>query len=178
MKVLLSWIRDFVDVPGTPEAIGERMSLCGLALEGIEPSPAGVLPPGRTDSGPDAVIDFDVTANRPDCLSVLGIAREMATQFALPLRTPGPQSKGLLYTPDLRTVERLSSSLTVTIQEPGLCGRYAAASMDVRSSASPEWMQRRLQALGIRPLSNVVDVTNYVLLELGQPMHALSLIHI
>ena len=73
MKVLLSWIRDFVDVPGTAEEIGARMSLRGLALEGIEPH------------GDDAVLDFDVTANRPDCLSMRGIAREIATAYELPL---------------------------------------------------------------------------------------------
>jgi len=69
MKVLLSWVRDFVDVPETPETVGRQLSLRGLALEGLEPAPAGVLPPGRTDAGlTDAVLDFDVTANRPDCL--------------------------------------------------------------------------------------------------------------
>ena len=74
MKVSLSWLRDFVDVPGTAEEIGTRMSLRGLALEGIEAH------------GEDDVLDFDVAANRPDCLSVRGVAREIAAAYALPLR--------------------------------------------------------------------------------------------
>jgi phenylalanyl-tRNA synthetase beta subunit len=78
VKVLLSWIRDFVDVPGTPDEIGERMSLRGLALEGIE----------RLDD--DAVLDFEVNANRPDCLSIRGVAREIATAYQLPLKEIGP----------------------------------------------------------------------------------------
>ena len=78
MKVLLSWLREFVDVPGTAEAIGAKMSLRGLALEGIEPHGAA--------SDDDAMLDFDVTANRPDCLSIRGIAREIATAYELPLR--------------------------------------------------------------------------------------------
>lgn len=170
MKVLLSWIRDFVDVPGTPEDVGARLSLRGLALEGIETAPSGTLPPGRDLDGPDAVMDFDVTANRPDCLSVVGIAREVACAYALPLRVPGPSAAGLLKTPDLKVVER--DALPVTIEDPELCARYAASVAEVRPGASPAWMQARLQALGVRPISNVVDITNYVLLELGHPMHA------
>ena len=73
MKVLLSWLRDFVDVPGTAEEIGTRMSLRGLALEGLD------------RHGDDAILDFDVTANRPDCLSIRGIAREVATAYGLSL---------------------------------------------------------------------------------------------
>lgn len=170
MKVLLSWVRDFVDVPGTPDEVGRRLSLRGLALEGIEPAPPGTLPPGRTDEGPDAIMDFEVTANRPDCLSVLGIAREIACAFDLPLRVPGPGASGLLKTPDLHVVDR--DVLPVTIEAPDLCGRYAASVAEIRPGPSPAWMQARLQALGVRPISNIVDITNYVLLEIGYPMHA------
>ncbi len=173
MKVLLSWLRDFVDVPGTPEDIGRRMSLCGLALEGLEPAPPGVLPPGRSDEGPDAVMDFDVTANRADCLSALGIAREVATAYDLPLRVPGPNAAGHLRTPELKAVT--SDLVTVTIDEPELCARYAAGVADVRMGPSPPWIEARLQAVGVRSISNVVDITNYVLLELGHPMHAFDL---
>ena len=85
MKVLLSWLREFVDVPGTAEAIGAKMSLRGLALEGIERHGA---------AHDDAVLDFDVTANRPDCLSILGIAREIATAYELPLRVQSNRELG------------------------------------------------------------------------------------
>ena len=151
MKVLLSWIREHVDVPGTAEQIGERMSMRGLALEGLE------------KHGDDSVLDLDVAANRPDCLSIRGIAREIATVYDLPLKEP--QNGG---------AQASDSSLTidVSIADQDLCSRYVAAVADVVVGKSPDWMQRRLTACGIRPISNIVDITNYVLLELGYPMHA------
>lgn len=171
MKVLLSWIRDFVDVPGTAEEIGARMSLRGLALDGLE------------KHGDDAVMDFDVTANRPDCLSIKGIAREMATAYDLPLRdtprrhdsgTDGPRGGPSRSRAAAETAASAASpsEIPVSIADPDLCARYVAAVADVKVGESPEWMQSRLTACGIRPISNIVDVTNYVLLELGYPMHA------
>ena len=170
MRVLYSWLRDFVDVPDGPAELGRRLSLRGLALEGLEPAPAGEEPPGVSPCADDAVLDFDVTANRPDCMSVVGIAREVATVYGLPLRLPSAAAAGHLRTAELRGVER--ASFSVRIDAPELCGRYVGAAADVRVGPSPGWMQRRLAALGVRPISNVVDITNYVLLELGQPMHA------
>ena len=170
MRVLYSWLRDFVDVPDGPAEVGRRLSLRGLALEGLEPAPAGDAPPGVTPLADDAVLDFDVTANRPDCMSIVGIAREIATVYGLPLRLPSPTASGHLRAADLRAVER--DTFSVRIDAPDLCARYAGAAADVRVGPSPAWMQLRLTALGVRPISNVVDVTNYVLLELGQPMHA------
>jgi phenylalanyl-tRNA synthetase beta chain len=166
VKVLLSWIRDFVDVPGTAEEIGQRMSLRGLALEGLEPVESGTRPPWSTHQGPDAVLDFDVTANRPDCLSMLGIAREIATAYQLPLRAGGASvSRG----------RDAGVEIAVSIDDPELCARYAAAVAEVTIAPSPDWMQARLTACGVRPISNVVDITNYVLLERGHPMHAFDL---
>ncbi len=176
MKVLVSWIRDFVDVPGTPDEIGARMSLRGLVLDGIE------------HRGDDAVLDFDVTANRPDCLSILGIAREMATVYGLPLRESGraeghPSAGAAPGTPPGHASAGAAPGtppagpihLPVTIEDPELCRRYVAAVADVTIGPSPTWMQARLNACGVRPISNVVDITNYVLLELGHPMHAFDL---
>jgi phenylalanyl-tRNA synthetase beta chain len=170
MKVLYSWLRDFVDVPDGPAELGRRLSLRGLALEGLEPAPPGEEPPGTLAVADDAVLDFDVTANRPDCLSVLGIAREVATVYGLPLRRPGADAAPHLRS--ARLVPGASDGFTVRIEAPDLCPRYVGAAAEVRVGHSPGWMQRRLTALGVRPISNVVDVTNYVLLELGQPMHA------
>jgi phenylalanyl-tRNA synthetase beta chain len=160
MKVLYSWIREFVDVSATAEAIGRRLSLRGLALEGLEPWPDG--------EGDDAVLDFDVTANRPDCLSIAGIAREIATVYDLPLKTKTAEGRP----PDSPLT---APRVPVTIEEPELCARYAAAVADVEVAPSPAWMQARLTACGVRPISNIVDITNYVLLELGHPMHAFDL---
>ena len=153
MKVLLSWLRDFVDVSGGAEDIAATMSVRGFAVEGLEPL-----------HDDDAVIDFEVTGNRPDCMSVVGIAREVATAFQVPLREPA------LHLFPLKSVDR--ADVEVVIEAPDLCPRYAGAVADVTMGPSPEWMQARLRACGVRPTSNVVDVTNYVLLELGQPMHA------
>jgi phenylalanyl-tRNA synthetase beta chain len=173
MKVLLSWLREHVDVPGTPQEIGERMSLRGLALEGIE------------TVGDDAILDFDVTANRPDCLSVRGIAREIATVYDLPLKelaqpkgrarvdiAPPQNARGDHARPQRAPALAGASEVPVSISDQDLCSRYVAAVADVTVAASPDWMQERLNACGIRPISNIVDITNYVLLELGYPMHA------
>ena len=169
MKILYSWLRDFVDVSDGPAELGQRMSLRGLALEGLEPAPEGDGPPGVPPVAGDAVLDFDVTANRPDCLSIVGVAREVATVYGLPLRLPSAET-GHLAAAALAPAGR--DVFTVRIEAPDLCPRYVGAAADVRVAPSPAWLQRRLMAQGVRPISNVVDITNYVLLELGQPMHA------
>jgi phenylalanyl-tRNA synthetase beta chain len=153
VKILLSWLREFVDVPGTAAEIGSVLSLRGFAVEGLEPL------------GDDAVLDVEVTANRPDALCIAGMAREVATACGLPLRTAAE-------TPTLAAGE---AGFALTIEADDLCPRYAGALADVRVGPSPDWMQVRLRAAGIRPISNIVDITNYVLLELGQPMHAFDL---
>ena len=153
MKVPLSWIREFVDVKASAEDIGTLMGVRGLALEGLEAQ------------GDDVVMDFDVTANRPDCMSVIGIAREIATAYNLPLMNPaeaGLHGDG-------------AGGAQVAIEAPDLCGRYVAAIADVTVGPSPKWMQERLLMCGVRPISNIVDITNYVMLETGQPMHAFDL---
>ncbi len=146
------------------------MSLRGLALEGLEPAPAGDGPPGVPAVAEDAVLDFDVTANRPDCLSIVGVAREVATVYDLPLRLPSAAAAGHLRSATLAVAGR--DAFTVRMEAPDLCPRYVGAAAEVRVAPSPAWLQRRLTAQGVRPISNVVDITNYVLLELGQPMHA------
>ena len=122
----------------------------------------------------DAVIDFEVTANRPDCLSVLGLAREVATLYDLPLTLPSVDARREDPAEGRCRPARPITS-TVTIEDAELCPRYAAAVADVTVGASPAWMTRRLQAAGIRPISSIVDLTNYVLIELGHPMHAFDL---
>ena len=153
MKIPVSWLRDFVDVTVSPEELGQTLSMRGFELASIE------------KDGTDAVLDFEITANRPDCLSVLGLAREAATAFSLPLRlsAAGPVSAAG------------TGGVVVKLEAADLCPRYSAAVADVTVGPSPEWLAARLQAAGVRPINNVVDVTNYVLLELGQPMHAFDL---
>ena len=144
MKVPVSWLREFVDVPADPAAVAARMASCGFAVEDLTGD----------------VIDFEITANRPDCLSVYGLAREAATAFTVDLKAPE-----LVPTPDGAT------AVKVSIGDPG-CARYALVVADVTVGPSPEWLAARLTAAGVRPINNIVDVTNYVMLELGHPMHA------
>lgn len=166
MKVLVSWLRDFVDVAASPEEIAKTMSVRGFAVEGLEHV-----------GEDDAVIDFEVTGNRPDCMCVIGMAREVATAYDLPMRRPVVKGKdseeetgSSLRLASLKAVEK--SDIDVVIENPDLCPRYTGAVADVTVGASPAWMQARLKAAGVRPISNIVDVTNYVLIEMGQPMHA------
>jgi len=159
MKVLVSWMRDFVDVTASPEDIAKTMSVRGFAVEGLEDVGDG-----------DAVIDFEVTGNRPDCMCVIGMAREVATAYDLPMRRLVAKGK---ETASLKAVEK--ADIDVVIEDPDLCPRYAGAVADITVGPSPAWMQARLKAAGVRPISNIVDVTNYVLLEMGQPMHAFDL---
>src|SRR5690349_17433536 len=109
MKVLFSWLKEFVDVPGTAADVAARLSVRGFAVEGID------------GSGDDAVIDFEVTANRPDCLSVLGLAREVATAYSLPLREPAED----VALASLIPAER--SEVSVYLDDPDLGPRYAGA---------------------------------------------------
>ncbi|MBW2080436.1 MAG: phenylalanine--tRNA ligase subunit beta [Deltaproteobacteria bacterium] len=116
----------------------------------------------------DWVLDIAVTPNRPDCLSVLGVAREVSAIYGIPLTIP--------QSPNHQITKSPNHQIPISIEAPDLCGRYTAAVMEsIRIGPSPYWMAMRLQASGIRPINNVVDVTNYVLIELGQPLHAFDL---
>src|SRR5262245_22221192 len=143
MRLLVSWLRDFVDVPASPAEIAEGLGLRGFEVAAIEPA-------GKDD----AVIDFEVTANRPDCLSVLGFAREVATLFNRPLTPPSAQPGSAVGLATVPTGD--SNRLSVTIEDEALCPRYAAAIAEVTVKDSPEWLAGRLRAAGIRPISNVV----------------------
>jgi len=172
VKIQVSWLRDFVDVPGSPEEIAKTMSVRGFAVEGIEPVRSDLS--AEASAKADAVLDFEVTANRPDCLSVMGMAREVATAYGL--LGPAADRSSLPSGPGLRTLKATDKAdIDVVIENADLCPRYAGAVADVTVGPSPAWMQARLQAAGIRPISNIVDITNYVLLEMGQPMHAFDL---
>jgi len=149
MRVPLSWLREFVDVPDDVETVARTLAECGFAVEEID----------------GEVIDFEVTANRPDCMSIHGIAREAAAAFRLPRRpAAGADTAGSKR-------EAGGARLPVSIGDAG-CGRYAVALADVNVAPSPDGLAKRLLAAGIRPINNIVDITNYVMIELGHPMHA------
>ena len=114
----------------------------------------------------DTVVEFEITPNRPDCLSIIGLAREAAVTFDQELRLHTPVVKA-------ESAEKLEDYLQVSIQAPELCPRYTARMVkNVKIAPSPKWMRERLRASGVRPINNIVDITNYVMLEYGQPMHA------
>ena len=119
---------------------------------------------------PDAILDAEVTSNRPDCLSHMGVARELGALLKRPLKRDFmPLFTGGVEPPGTDLID-------IRIEDPDLCSRYIGAVVrGVEVSASPLWLRRRLRAAGLRPINNVVDVTNYVLLEYGQPLHAFDL---
>ncbi len=115
----------------------------------------------------DTSVEFEITSNRPDCLSVIGLARETAVSFDRPWTLPVPTVKGA------NDGDNVENYLKVGITAPDLCARYAAKVVkNVKIAPSPLWLRMRLRASGVRPINNIVDITNYVMLEYGQPMHA------
>ncbi len=156
MRAPLSWLREYVAIDDPPEALAERLPMLGLGVDGVE----------RTNG--DVVFDLEIASNRPDLLSVLGVAREIGAAWELDVRVPPLAANGT--SPPTRSVAQVS------IEEPDWCPRFTAHVItDVRVGPSPEWMARRLELCGIRSINNVVDVTNYVMFEHGQPMHAFDL---
>jgi phenylalanyl-tRNA synthetase beta chain len=153
MKVLRSWLDDYIETGLPTDKIAEILSDLGLACEGIE------------HFGDDAVIDLEITSNRGDCLGYLGIARELAAATGKELKLPAVE----LNESDKDVTEFAS----VEIAEPDLCCRYTARVIEgVKVGPSPDWLKNRLEAIGLRSVNNVVDATNYAMMETGQPPHA------
>ena len=153
MKVVYNWLKEFVDVTASPADLRARLSLAGVAVDSIE----------ETAAGP--VLDAEVTANRPDCLGHLGIAREVAAIYRLPLKPLHPKLK--------ESAEKIADATRVEIAAPDLCGRFTARVLrGVKVQPSPDWLRQGLEAIGEKSINNVVDVTNYVMFELGHPLHA------
>ena len=153
MIVSKSWLADYVDLSMPLERLTDRLTISGLNLEGIE------------EMAGDTAIDLEVTSNRPDCLGHVGVAREVAVLFGSQLKKPDPRP-----TAGGTAVEKLTS---VTLDCPELCPRYTARVIrGVKIGPSPDWLAERLKTLGIAVINNVVDITNYVLMECAQPIHA------
>src|SRR5271156_208284 len=153
MKVVYDWLKEFADLKASPEDLRARLSLVGIAVDSIE----------ETAAGP--VLDAEITANRPDCLGHLGIAREVAATYRLPLKPLRPSLKEI--------ADKVGDATRVEIEAPELCGRFTARVLrGVKVQPSPDWLRQRLEAIGEKSINNVVDVTNYVMFELGHPLHA------
>ena len=153
MKIVYNWLKEFVDVSASPEELASRLALSGTNIAGVENGPRG------------AVIDAEVGSNRPDCLGHLGMAREIAAVYKLPLKFVAPK-------PPERGSGKASDAVRMEIQAPELCGRFTARVIrGVKVAPSPKWLKDRLEAYGVASISNVVDISNYVMLELGNPLH-------
>jgi phenylalanyl-tRNA synthetase beta chain len=150
VKIVLPWLAELVDVPADAERVASEIALRGFEVAEV----AG------------DVIDFEVTANRPDCLSHLGIAREAAVIWNASLK-PLPLVDA--------STNGGTADVSVDVHDAALCPRYCAQVFEVKVGPSPRWLVERLEAAGVRAINNIVDVTNYVMLEIGQPMHAFDL---
>jgi len=152
MKVVYNWLKDFVDVTATPQELASRLALSGTNIGGVENGPHG------------AVIEAEVSSNRPDCLGHYGIAREVGAIYKLPLKHVAPKPP--------ESPAKAGDAIKVGIQSPELCGRFTARVIrNVKIQPSPKWLKERLEASGVASISNVVDISNYVMLELGHPLH-------
>ncbi|HET6268207.1 MAG TPA: phenylalanine--tRNA ligase subunit beta, partial [Acidobacteriota bacterium] len=163
MKATYNWLKEFVDIPIPAKELATRLTFAGLKIEGTE------------SVGGDTVFDFEIAVNRPDWLSVMGIARETAALLkAGAIRTPS------LSLVNVRKVEAKEGQetfggklLRIVLEDPDLCPQYCGQIITgVKIGPSPAWITKKLEACGVRPISNVVDITNLVMLELGQPLHA------
>jgi len=153
MKILLNWLSEYIETGLAAEQIAEILSDLGLPCEGIE----------HLDN--DAVIDVEVTSNRGDCLSHIGIARELAAATGRELKLPAVKLN--------ESEKDVTEFAGVEIVEPDLCGRYTARIIEgIKVGPSPDWLKKRIEAVGMRSVNNVVDATNYAMMETGQPPHA------
>lgn len=154
MNISYNWLKDLVEVDLSPQGLAAKLTGVGLAVEGIH------------EAGDDFVFDIDLTSNRPDCLSHLGVSREVAAITNDELR----------ITNDKGQVSADNEQNIVSIQDRDLCNRFTARIIrNVKIDESPVWLKQRLEAVGERSINNVADITNFVMHELGQPMHSFDL---
>ncbi|HVF68835.1 MAG TPA: phenylalanine--tRNA ligase subunit beta [Pyrinomonadaceae bacterium] len=156
MDISYNWLRELTGVEVSPRELAERLTMAGLAVDAVK------------EEGDDHVLEFDLTSNRPDCLSHLGVARETAALTGARVTLPRLTAKSV--------GGRAEEFTSVAIEDEDLCPRYAARVVrGVKIAPSPEWLVKRLQAIGQRPINNVADITNFVMHEMGQPLHAFDL---
>ena len=159
MKLTLNWLKEFVAFTGAPEELMRLLTMAGLEVESLSP----LREPDTNRE--DWLLEIAVTPNRGDCLGIAGVAREVAA-------LTGAEVKPIVTLP-IKTTPHFGKRVAIRIEDPNLCPRYSARIIDQLSIAeAPAWLRYRLEACGIRAINQVVDVTNYVMLETGQPLHA------
>jgi phenylalanyl-tRNA synthetase beta chain len=153
MKVPLSWLTEYVELPADTLELGRKLTSIGHMQDGPIKEVAG-----------DQILDLEIRQNRSDCYSILGIAREVAAVLGKELQTPEEYS---------RTLESVPSVTKIHIADSELCYRFNAVTLDgIKVEKSPEWLRQKLEAYGMKSINNIVDITNFVMLEIGQPLHA------
>src|SRR3989338_2726372 len=158
MRVSFNWLKDFLETKIEASKAQGFLTMAELEITSI------------ADIDGDHVMEIEVTPNRPDCLSVLGIARELSAASGIPIKYPDSVKKNLMKKASAR------GSAKIEILDKSACPRYVGCIMkNVKVGPSPEWLVQRLNAMGVRSVNNVVDITNYTLFELGQPLHAFDL---
>lgn len=159
MKVSLNWLKDYIDIDKTPEELAEDLSLFGHEAEVDRPERSRGI-------SSDAIIDLEITPNRGDCLSILGIAREVSAMYNTKLKYSTSKLRSIVVT-------NLDKKIEVEIEKPEICPRFTARIIDnIKIGESSKQIQERLTTYGFRPINNIVDITNYVMVATGQPLHA------
>lgn len=156
MKISYNWLREIAKLVASPEDVAQALTSLGHAVDTV------------TAFGEDWVLDVDIPSNRPDCLSAVGLARELAARYGTSLhgRQPDVREDG----------PRIEGVTTIVVDSPDLCPRYCARALTTLViGESPAWLKQRVEAAGTRSINNVVDVTNFVMLEMGHPVHAFDL---
>jgi phenylalanyl-tRNA synthetase beta chain len=153
MGVSINWLKEYVNFTWTPEEVAHRLTMAGIAIEGVE------------KSADDNILQLDLTPNRGDCLGVINLAREIAALNGTEISIPRIEMQ--------ENREDIHDYISVEIVDSDLCPRYTARLVkNITVKPSPEWMQKRLISCGIKPINNIVDITNYVMMESNQPLHA------
>ncbi len=154
MKVPLSWLREYIDIKLPPKELAHRLTMAGVEVSHIQ------------KSGKDTILELDLTTNRGDCASIIGVAREVSALTNKPLKFPRISEKD----------KRQKGIIKVEIRDKKGCPRYSGRVIKgVGVQPSPPWLKEHLESIGIKPINNIVDITNYVLFESGQPLHAFDL---
>ncbi len=154
MLAPLSWLKEYVDIKLTPEKLGERLTEVGLGTDKIE----------KTKD--DTIFEFEITPNRPDCLSIIGIAREIAAIENNKIKLPKAYK-------DLENVKPAKTLPLKITTDSVINPRFTGIIIDnIKVADSPDWLKKKLESIGQRPINNIVDITNYVMLEMGNPIHA------
>ncbi len=150
MKISLNWLKEYIALSGSPEKLAERLTMAGQEVEKI-----------HSQNG-DTVFELEVTPNRPDCLNYLGIGREFSAIFDKPLKAL-----------KIKNLKMPTTKCAITIEDKSACPHYAGTIVqNISVKESPDWLKRHLTSAGMRSINNVVDITNFCLMESGQPLHA------